>query len=428
MILLTILLIFLMLFISSILAATETAITAASPAKLHKAKTAGHKRADIALKILKIKEKVINTMLIGNSFMNTLCTTIATGLFIEIIGDPNLGTILSSAIMTFLIIVFAEAVPKAIAVIKAENILLFNARIVLVFINILSPINKLLDIALKIFCFILRIKIDKELSVTEEVRGIIQHHHDEGKVYKTDRDMLEGILDIRDMNVSEIMIHRSQINSLNIDLEKSKIIHHALKSPNTRIPIWKDTSDNIIGILHIKDLLRCIYDNNNDITKVDINKLLSKPWFIPDNTLVVQQLNAFKERKNHLAIVIDEYSALQGIVTLEDILEEIVGPIQDEHDEPDKKIKKSDDSNDSIIVDGTTTIRDINREMNWNLPDDDATTIAGLIIHKLEHIPNQGESIKILNFKCTVTKKIGNKVSAVKIKVLPIVSASEEDK
>jgi Mg2+/Co2+ transporter CorB len=204
--------------------------------------------------------------------------------------------------------------------------------------------------------------------------------------------------------------------TLNIDLSNSEIIQAALSSPNTRIPIWKESTDNIIGVLHIRDLLRALYDNGNDHAKISIPKLLSQPWFIPDNALVIQQLHAFKERKNHLACVVDEYGDLQGIITLEDILEEIVGQIHDEYDRTGEAIIKKSDV--EYIVDGATTIRDLNRELNWELPDDDANTIAGLIIHKIARIPNQGESIEISNLKIVVVKKIANRIHTVKIKIL----------
>ncbi|KAJ6644942.1 Cytochrome c-type biogenesis protein CycK, partial [Pseudolycoriella hygida] len=212
----------------------------------------------------------------------------------------------------------------------------------------------------------LKVLKNKEKVIgTEEVRGVIEHYHQEGNVYKADRDMLE-------------------------DLPKEEIIQSALSCPHTRIPLWKDAQDNIIGVLHTRDLFRVLYENNNDLQKVDIANLINKPWFIPDNAFVTHQLNAFREKKNHFACVVDEYGELQGIITLEDILEEIVGPIIDEHDYPINIITKQSET--EFIIDGSATIRDVNRELNWNLSDKNATTIAGLIIHTLKRIPNQGES------------------------------------
>ncbi|MFY9589808.1 HlyC/CorC family transporter [Rickettsia endosymbiont of Halotydeus destructor] len=413
---LLVIIIAIMMCISALLAAMETAITASSPGKIHKLKIEGNKRAKLALDVLKKKEKVIGALLIGNSLINTVCTTIATSLFISFLGYS--GTIVASAVMAFIIIVFGEVVPKAIAVVKAEQLTLVMASTIIIFLKILRPINAALDYITKIFCFIFRINLKSQISGTEEVRGVIEHYHQEGNVYKSDRNMLGGILNIRNMTVSEIMTHRSNIIAINIDLPTEIIIKNALAlSSNTRVPLWQDNRDNIIGILHLKDLLRALYENNNDAKKINIKELATSAWFIPENALVVHQLQAFRERNNHFACVVDEYGDLQGIITLEDILEEIVGDITDEHDRHNNEIIKQSDS--EFIINGTTTIRDINRELDWNLPDNDANTIAGLIIHKIARIPSQDEVIEIFNLRIVINKKIANKIESVKITVLP---------
>lgn len=412
-----VIIIIIMITLSALFAATETAITASSPGKIHKLKVAGDKRAKTVLQVLKKKEKVIGTLLIGNSLINTVCTTIATTLFISFLGDN--GTLVASAVMAFIIIVFAEVVPKAIAVAKAEQLALKMASTIVIFLKLFKPINIALDYITRIFCFIFRINLNPQISGTEEVRGVIEHYHQEGGVYKTDRNMLGGILDIRNMTVSEIMTHRSNIIAINIDLPSEVIIKTLLSSSHTRIPLWKDNRDNIIGILNLKDLLKSLYEHNNDQKKININELLTPPWFIPENALVVDQLNAFRERNNHFACVVDEYGDLQGIITLEDVIEEIVGPITDEHDRhSDEIIKKSDTE---YVIKGTTTIRDVNRELDWNLPDDDANTIAGLIIHKIARIPNRGEVIELFNFKIIILKKTANKIDSLRIIILPTI-------
>lgn len=413
----------LMIGCAALLSATETAITASSPGKIQKFKAKAIKRHTV-LQVLKNKEKVIGTLLIGNTLLNTVCTTIATSIFIDWLGDS--GTVVASAVMAFVIIVFGEIIPKAIAVAKAEQLALFTSPAIIFFLKLLKPINSIFEVIVKLFCFIFRINLQQNISGAEEVRGFIEHYHQEGNVYKSDRDMLGGILDIRKMTVSEIMIHRSNIVAINVDLPKEEIVRRALlSSPHTRIPLWKDTQDNIIGVLHMRDLLRALYEKNNDAKKINIKELVNQPWFIPDNALVTHQLHAFRERKSHFACVVDEYGDLQGIITLEDILEEIVGPIIDEHDYPINTIVKK--SDEEFIIDGSVTIRDVNRELNWSLPDDDANTIAGLIIHKLERIPNQGESIKIFNLSITINKKIGNRLDSIKVIILPN-KESESDK
>ncbi len=407
-----------LLALAAIISATETAITATSPGKIQKIKSEGNKKAELILSLIKTKEKVISTLLIGYSIIITVCTTIATKLFINLIGESK-GTIASSLVMSFLIIVFAEVIPKAIAVVKAEKIVLFTLPAIVFFLKLLKPVNAMLEVAVKLFCFIFRINLKPDISGTDEVRGVIEHHHQEGNVYKFDRDMLGGVLDIRDMQVSEIMIHRSDIIAIKASLTNEEIVRATLSSPHSRIPLWKDSKDNIIGILHIRDLLRALYENNNDPKKINIKELMKHPWFVPDNALVVHQLNAFRERNNHFACVVDEYGDLQGIITLEDILEEIVGPIHDEHDcfHPNMLINKKSDS--EFIINGSMTIRDINRELNWNLPDEYSNTIAGLIIHEIERIPNQGETLEIFNLKVTIIKKVANRIETIKVTIPP---------
>ncbi len=402
-----------MLIISAFLAATETAITATSPGKLHQMKAKGNKRAAIVLKVIKSKEEVIGTLLLGNSLINTVCTTIATSLFINMLGD--IGTLVASAVMAFVIIVFCEVVPKAIAVAKAEDIALSASPTIIFLLTILKPVNVFLSFVVKILCWIFRINLKQEFSAAEEVRGVIEHYHQEGNVLKTDRDMLGGILDIRNMRISEVMTHRSKLFSINIALSPIEIAKLAFATPHSRIPIWQNNKDNIIGILHVKDLPKNFYsqDNNNNIENIDLYSLLSKVWFVPENALVIYQLQAFRERNNHLACVVDEYGGLQGIVTLEDILEVIVGPINDEHDDKVNLIVKKSDN--EFLIHGIANIRDINRELGWDLPDEDATTIAGLIIYYKQRIPREGEMFYILDMHITIKEKIGNKINQVKI-------------
>jgi Mg2+/Co2+ transporter CorB len=370
---------------------------------------------------LKIKEKVISTLLIGNSIANTLCTTIATGVFIEAFGD-DMGTLISSIVMSFTIIVFSEVIPKAIAVVKSEKIALMATPILLVLLKILEPINIALSYIVKGFCFVFRIDLEQKISATDEVRGVIEHHMHEGNVFKDDRDMLGGILDIRHLLISDIMIHRSNIVSINIDTPANKIIKKVLSSNHTRIPFWEDDHDNIIGILHVRDLLSTIYDKKSKNVEIDVRALLSDTVFVPDNSLVTQQLQMFREGQTHLACVVDEYGDLQGIITLEDILEEIVGQIYDEHDIGNSKITSK--SENEFIIDGSVPVRDLNREFNWQIPENEATTLAGFIINKMERLPNQGEFLVEKNLKIVVKKKSENRIKTIQV----IVQKDPEEK
>lgn len=404
--------IILILIFSGLIAAAETAITATSPGKIHQLISEGNKRAKIVKKLLKIKDRIISTLLIGNSIANTLSTTLATSVFIEIFGD-DWGTLISSVVMSFMIIVFSEVVPKAIAVAMPEKFALASAPIIVIFLKILQPLNILLHYIVRLTCYLLKIDLKQDVSGAEEVRGVIEHHHYEGNVVKDDRDMLGGVLDIRDMVVSELMTHRSNIMSVDIDQPSDAIFTFALESEHSRIPVWQEEPDNIIGILHVRDLLQAVQQKKGDIKSINIKEILSAPKFVPDNALVTQQLNAFREGKSHLACVVDEYGELQGIITLEDILEEIVGQIYDEHDIEENNIIRNSDT--EITIEGSVTIRDLNREFDWDLPEQEATTIAGLMINHMHRIPNKGDSMMYENLKFIVKNKSANRIKSVKV-------------
>lgn len=401
-----------LLTFAALMAAGETSITASASGKLHKLKSDGNKKASIVLEIMKIKDRAISTLLIGNSLSNTLCTTIATSLFIDVLGD-DLGTFTASIVMSFLIIIFSEVIPKAIAVAKPEKIALFTAPAIIILLKLFKPLNALLAYVVKAFCFIFRISLKQEVSVEDEVRGVIEHHMHEGNVVKDDIDMLDGILDIRNMVTADIMIHRSKVFTINIDMPNEKLLKIALTSNHTRIPIWEKTPDNIIGILHIKDLARKVYGTKINIRDINIRFLLKNPIFVPDNALVTQQLQFFKKGQSHLTCVVDEYGDLQGIITMEDIIEEVFGQIYDEHDCNHKKIRKK--SENEYIIDGSASIRDVNRELGWNLPETEATTIGGFVIKIMKRIPNQGEFINIGNLKVVVKRKTQNRIKALTV-------------
>jgi Mg2+/Co2+ transporter CorB len=423
MLLLSILSILLLLAAAALFSALETAITAAAPGKLLKT-AENDKLLQKITKIIKIKGKIISTMLISYSIISTIATTIATGTLIEIYGH-ELGSIISSVTMAILIIVFAEVIPKAIAVSKAEEIVIKSSWLIIILLKILEPINIFLAWIVRLFCFICRIKLQNNMSAYEEVMNLIEYQHAEGKVFKSDKDMLGSIFDIQNITVSEIMVHRSQLKTINADLPIQDIITQSCNFPHSRIPLWKQNKDNVIGILHIKDLLRLLHKHNFDYDKISLNDILSPPWFIPENVLVSLQLHAFKVQRYHCALVVNEYGDMRGMVTLEDVLEEIVGRIEDEHDENENQIIKTND--DQYLIDGLTSIRDINRELNWSLPDDNASTIAGLIIYELKRIPEQGEVVELFNFRISITRKLANRIKSIIITVLSDISEDNQD-
>jgi Mg2+/Co2+ transporter CorB len=406
-----------LLLCSAFFSAAETAITGASQAKIHKLKLEGNKRAKLVSSLREHKEKLIGVLLIGNNAVNILSSSIATSTAISLFGDE--GVVYATVMMTVLIVFFAEVLPKTYAFDNSEKVALATAPLLSFSVKILYPFVTLIQIAVNYTLKIFNLKDQQKgspfIDASEELRGAIELHHHEGAFVKHHKDMLGSILDLGDTEIGEIMIHRTQMITVNIETKPSEIIKLILESSHTRIPLWKDEPDNIVGVIHIRDLLRLIR-NSSDMDKIDIMSIASDPWFIPDSTLLYEQLHQFRKRRNHFALVIDEYGALKGMVTLEDILEEIVGKIEDEHDFANNEIQKNTDG--SYNVFGTVTIRDLNREFEWNLPDENANTIAGLLMHETEKIPDEGEVFEFYNIQFEILKKSQNQIELIRLKKL----------
>jgi len=406
-----IIVIFFLLLLSAFFSSSETAITRISDAKIHQWDEKKNKRIKKAKHLLSKREKVIGTLLLGNNIVNILASALATSILINLFGDK--GIIYATIIMTSLIFIFAEVLPKTYAIRESEKLVIYSAPIIIFFTKILSPINILVQILIS-FLLKLANKENNNNDWKQNLKGAILLANNQGNVRKYDRIMLESILDLHEVKVSEIMTHRKNIESLNIVENIDNIISLALKSRFTRLPLWRDNPDNIIGTLHIKDLLRAKNINNN----IDINNLMQRPLFISENTSLSEQLNKFKKETNQMAFVIDEYGDLQGLITLEDVLEEIVGEIFDEFDKQTLVPKILNDK--SVSVDGTMTIRDLNRLTDWNLPDDDAATIAGLVIDVAQKLPEINETVKIENFYFKVLERQRTRITKINIKPFDI--------
>ena len=417
MIWLSILAIVVLLICSAFFSSSETALTAASKARMHALEKDGDKRARIVNKLLAKPERLLSAILVGNNLVNILASSLATSLLIMTFGSA--GVVYATVAMTVLIVIFSEVLPKSYAIAQPDKIARFVAPLLRPVVLALSPVtlglNWIVNHILKLFDR--RIADQARLvSAHDELRGAIDLHHVEGSVVKYDRDMLGGVLDLKDLSVSDVMVHRTKITALNADDPPEVIVRHVLDSPFTRLPLWKDETDNFIGILHAKDLLRVLADLNWDISSLKLEDYATKPWFVPDTTSLQDQLNAFLRKHMHFALVVDEYGEVMGLVTLEDILEEIVGEIADEHDVEVRGVHPQQDG--SVIVDGLVPIRDLNRHMDWELPDEEATTIAGLVIHEAQTIPEKGQAFTFYGYRFQVKGKVQNKITSLAIRPL----------
>ena len=394
--------IFLLLLISAFFSSSETAITRVSDAKIHQKAEEGNKKAINTKNLLKDREKVIGALLLGNNAVNILASALTTSLFIAPFGD--LGIFYATILMTILIFIFSEVLPKTYAIRKSEKLTLFTVPYISFLTKVLAPINIIVQLLVRSILDLTGREKNKN-DGRQNIRGAIILADDEGSVRKRDRKMLEGILDLSELDVEEIMTHRKNIESFDISEESKKIFEKSIKSNFSRIPIWEDNPDNIIGILHIKDLIRAA----NISKTLDVKAILQKPLFIPETTSLSKQLNEFRKSSTQIALVIDEYGVLQGLITMEDILEEIVGEIFDEFDQPSSKPNILEDG--KALVDGNMTVRDINRLMDWKIPDDEASTLSGLVIEIAQKLPKEREIIKIKDYKFKVVNRQKTRIS-----------------
>lgn len=407
-------LILFLMVLSSVFSAGETAFTAASQARMVAAEKEGNKRAILVQKILQDKEKMIGAFLLGNNVINILASALTTSLLIEIFGEA--GVFYATAVMTVLILVFAEVLPKTYAFHRADQLALFMAPFAYVIINVFSPITNLIASIVRGTLKFFRINLEGKNKSEENIdllRGAIEMHRGEDEGMDKQRSMLKSILDLEDITVEEVMIHRKNVSMIDLNQSTDKIIDQVLSSPFTRIPLWRDDPDNIVGLVHSKWILRELKSINNDVSKIRVEDIAAEPWFIPNSTTLFDQLQAFRDRGEHFAFVVDEYGSFMGVVTLEDILEDIVGEIDDEHDMNVPGVRKL--PNGSYLVNGSVTIRDLNREFEWNLPDEEYSTIAGLVLYEAERLPDVGQIFTFFGFEFEVTRRHRHQITMVRI-------------
>lgn len=414
-----------LLVLSAFFSGSETALTAASRGKLKSQAEKGAKGAERALKITEDNERLIGAVLLGNNLVNILAASLATALFTRVFGES--GVALATLVMTALVLVFAEVLPKTYAISNAERAASWVAAPIQVVVSLFSPVVNFVRFFVRGILRLFGVQIDPDsriMSMREEIAGAIQLGHSEGVVEKEDRDRILGALDLGDRTVEEIMLHRSQIEMIDADIAPVQVLEQCLASPHTRLPVYRGQQENIIGVIHAKDLLRAMYSQRSEtegdsdpFEGFDLLGVAMKPYFVPETTTLDEQMRQFLRRKTHFALVVDEYGALEGLITLEDILEEIVGEITDEFDlDADHPLRRTDAGD--VIVDGAMTIRDMNRATDWNLPDDEANTIAGLVIHEAQTIPSRGQVFSFHGFRFEILDRKDNRITRLKIRKL----------
>ncbi len=413
-----------LLILSGFFSGSETALTAASRGKLHSLAEQGSRGAKRALLLTDDNERLIGSVLLGNNLVNILATALATSLFTRLFGES--GVALATLVMTILVLIFAEVLPKTYAITNSETAATAVSAPIRILVVVLSPIVAAVQWFVRNFLQLFGVKMvgnDTE-AAQEEIAGAIALGHVEGNFQKDDRDRLLGALDLKDREVEEIMLHRSDIEMIDVEDDPQSIVRQCLESAYTRIPLYKDNPENIVGVIHAKDLLRVVEkslrngaDRQKALSKIKIMDIAMKPYFVPETTTLDDQMRQFLLRHTHFALVVDEYGALQGLITLEDILEEIVGEITDEHDQ-DEELEKNKDAKGNYDIDGAATIRDLNRSYDWNLPDEEANTVAGLVIYEAQMIPNIGQVFSFHGFRFQIIGREQNRITKLKVRPL----------
>jgi Mg2+/Co2+ transporter CorB len=401
-------------FLSAFFAGSETALTAASHARMHSLEKEGDKRAAAVNRLLRQRNRMIAALLLGGTLVNIGGSAFTTSVLVVIAGDN--GAVYATIIMTGLLLVFAEVLPKTLAINHPDETSLRVAKFIAPFVRVVGPLLAGVEYVVRLVLQLAGVEVGQGRTVRspyDELKSAVDILHDEGNVERSARDMFGGVLDLQVLHVSDVMIHRTKMRTIDADLPPAQIVREVLSSPFTRMPLWRERPDNFVGVLHSKDMLRALDASDGDASRINVDEVMLAPWFVPEATTLEDQLEAFLKRKTHFALVVDEYGEVMGLVTLEDILEEIVGDIRDEHDLAVQGVRPQPDG--SVLVDGAVPVRDLNRVMAWDLPDDEATTIAGLVIHEAGAIPEAGQVFTYHGFRFEVMRKIRNRVTALRV-------------
>ena len=408
------LIVVLCILLSAFFAGSETALTAASHGRMHTLEKEGDRRAAAVNRLLRQRNRMIAALLLGNTLVTIGSSAFTTSVLNSLVGEN--GAVYATIIMTALLLVFAEVLPKTLAINYPDAMSLYVAKIITPFVSVFAPVLAAVEFIVRTVLSLAGVDIGHGrtiLSPYEELKGAVDIMHEEGNVERSARDMFGGVLDLQVMHVADVMIHRTKMRTIDADLPPVQIVREVLSSPFTRMPLWRERPDNFVGVLHSKDLLRALDAAGGDASKIDIDDVMLAPWFVPEATTLEDQLEAFLKRKTHFALVVDEYGEVMGLVTLEDILEEIVGDIRDEHDLAVQGVRPQPDG--SVLVDGSAPVRDLNRVMAWDLPDEEATTIAGLVIHEAGAIPEAGQIFTFHGFRFEVMWRVRNRITALRV-------------
>ena len=406
-----ILAIIILLLLSALSSGSETALTAVSKQRAFRQRDKGAKNANFILKIKDFKDEFITGILLANNLFNILATALMTELLVSEFG--GLGVTVATIFMTLMIVIFSEVTPKIFAINKPMTFALRVSKFFYFYTKLIKPIVNLINkISNKIIKIIgLNLNADQSKIIEEEFEGAVQLQKQYSKDGEYEADYMSNILELKKLKVDELMTHRNEILYINLDDPYKQNLKIISTSAYTRIPVIKGNFNNLIGIFDIRDLLK---DSSMEESNESIERNTSQPVYIPQNKLAMKQLIDFKSSREHMVLIVDEYGEIQGLITLEDIIEEIIGEIFDETDTDETYLEKIDDSN--YLFNGNASVREINRSLDINLPDQ-FVTLSGLIHDLAKEIPKVGKVFFIGDIKLQIISRSINKINKVKLSI-----------
>ncbi len=407
-----------LLAMSAFFSSSETALTAVSRGRMHQLEKDGSRAAAHVNRLVDNRERMIGAVLLGNTFVNILASSVATAV-LESSFEQH-AVVIATVGMTVLILVFAETLPKTLAVARTDQVALAVAAPLRLVVAFLGPVVATVQWLVWRVLWVVGVRtklLETTETAREEIRGSIELHHREGTVQREHRDMIGAVLDLRELQVGDVMRHRTNLESFDIALPRRELIEAILASSHSRVPLWKDETENIVRVLLVKKLAQALAAAHGNVDALDMDALTIDPWFVPDTTSLEEQLHAFRKQHSRFALVVDEYGALQGLVTLEDIMEEIMGKIPERSDTRVDVRRRPDGS---YLIDGTAPVRDLNRELQWELPEEEATTIAGLVIAQSGTIPEVGQRFAYFGFVFEIMRRQRNQITALRVVPPPV--------
>lgn len=407
--------------LAAFFAGSETALTAASRARMQQLASGGAKRAKLVTALQASRDQFIGALLVGNTTVSIFISALASTVLFQLMGHS--GVAIGAIATTALVLVFGEVLPKTLAINRADKTALAVAPVVYVFIILFKPIVLMVNAIVRLLLLALGVDIRKPHYHDDnaELLGAIELHRKPEEdqpdglkdEVRSERAMLRSILDLAELTVSQVMTHRRNVTLIDIDQPVGQVIGDVLAAPFTRIPLWREHHDNVVGVINAKSLLRELHVGGRKPEDLDLLAISARPWFIPDTTTLLDQLNAFRQRREHFALVVDEYGTLMGVITLEDILEEIVGNIEDEHDKPVTGVTREESG--SYRIEGDVPIRDLNREFDLHLPSDHYTTVAGLVLYEARRIPEVGQIYSFFGHRFEILARQRHQVTLIRV-------------